>query len=491
LVVQTEPRTDELAKTYDPSAVEARRYAEWLAARVFHDEPDPARPPFIISMPPPNITGRAHLGTASTYHADGRPHALPSNARRERGLAAGARSRRDRNRSRPRARTRERRPDARPRSAARSSSNARGQWRDEYGGAIQRTVSHARLRPDWDRDRFTLDPGLSAAVVKVFVALYREGLIYRGTRLVNWDPESQSTLSDAEVDDEERDGFLWQIRYAAPDGSFSIEVATTRPETMLGDTAVAVHPERRTLRALVGKSVVLPLVGRAIPIVADSAVERDFGTGAVKVTPAHDPLDNEIGERHGLPMPSVIGFDGKMTEEAPPPTAARPLRSAQGRRARPRSRRGARHPTPRRHVVPISSRSGAIVEPLLSLQWFCKMETLAAPALEAYRAAAFASCPNASAAPTRAGSRTSAIGTSRVRFGGATACPFGTSPTTNHRRRNRRRSARARAARPIGTTDCGATPTRSTPGSRAASGRSRFSAGPRRRPNSNTGIRIK
>jgi len=383
--VQTEPRTDELAKTYDPSAVEARRYAEWLAARVFHDEPDPARPPFIISMPPPNITGRAHLGTASTftpmdiltrYHrmlgdnADwlpGQDHAaIATEAVLVRELAKEGLTR-----------------DLLGREKYLERA---WKWRDDYGFAIQSQFRTLGFGPDWDRDRFTLDPGLSAAVVKVFVSLYREGLIYRGTRLVNWDPESQSTLSDAEVDDEERDGFLWQIRYAAPDGSFSIEVATTRPETMLGDTAVAVHPSDERYAALVGKSVVLPLVGRAIPIVADSAVERDFGTGAVKVTPAHDALDNQIGERHGLPMPTVIGFDGKMTEEAPP--AYRGLDRFEARKAVVRDLEAAGalvSVTPRRHAVPISSRSGAIVEPLLSLQWFCKMQTLAAPALEAYR----------------------------------------------------------------------------------------------------------
>ncbi len=231
-----------------------------------------------------------------------------------------------------------------------------------------------------------MDEGLSAAVVKVFVALYREGLIYRGTRLVNWDPVSKSTLSDAEVDDEERDGNLWRIRYRGEDGSFSIEVVTTRPETMLGDTAVAVHPDDERYAHLVGKHVVVPLAGRRVPIVADAAVERDFGTGAVKVTPAHDPLDNEIGERHGLEMLTVIGFDAKMTAEAGAVRRARPLRRAQSGWS-PTSKRSGHLVSvePHRHRVPVSSRSGAVVEPLLSLQWFCKMESLAKPALEAYR----------------------------------------------------------------------------------------------------------
>ncbi len=383
--MQTETRKDDLAKTYEPAAVEARRYAEWLAAGVFHDEPDPARPPFVISMPPPNITGRAHLGHGSTwtpmdiltrYHRmlgdnaawiPGQDHAaIATEAVLVRELAKEGLTRN---------------------GLGREAFIARAwQWREQYGAEIYQSFRALGFGPDWERDRFTLDAELSAAVVKVFVELYREGLIYRGTRLVNWDPVSQSTLSDAEVEDEERDGFLWQIRYPAEDGSFAIEVATTRPETMLGDVAVAVHPEDERYAGLIGKRVVVPLAGRPIPIVADEAVERDFGTGAVKVTPAHDPLDNEIGERHGLPAIGVIGFDGKMTREAPAAYVGLDRFDARRAVVADLEATGALvGTTPRRHVVPVSSRSGAVVEPLLSLQWFCKMETLAAPALEAYR----------------------------------------------------------------------------------------------------------
>jgi len=391
--VQTEPRKEELAKSYDPAAVEAKWYAQWLADGVFHDEPDPARPPFVISMPPPNITGRAHIGHGSTYTPmdvltryhrmlgenavwlPGQDHAaIATEAVVVRELAKEGLTR-----------------DALGRDAFIERVWA---WREKYGDAIYEQFRTLGFGPDWARDRFTMDAGLSAAVYKVFVALYREGLIYRGTRLVNWDPESQSTLSDAEVDDEERDGFLWQLRYPSEDGSFSIDVATTRPETMLGDTAVAVHPQDERYAHLVGKRVVVPLANRVVPIVADAAVERDFGTGAVKVTPAHDPLDNEIGERHGLAMPSVIGFDGNMTDEAPP--AYRGLERFEARKAIVRDLEAAGvlvSTTPRRHTVPISSRTGAVVEPLLSLQWFCKMESLAAPALEAYRSGALRFVP--------------------------------------------------------------------------------------------------
>jgi valyl-tRNA synthetase len=388
-----EPSIDDLPKTYEPSAVEARRYEWWRKSGVFHEEPDPARPPFIISMPPPNITGRLHLGHGSTYtpmdiltryhrmlgeNADwipGQDHAaIATEAVLVRELAKEGRTRE---------------------SLGRDAYIAHAwTWREQYGGEINEAFRTMGFGPDWERERFTMDAGLSAAVIKVFVQLYREGLIYRGTRMVNWDPVSQSTLSDAEVEDEERDGFLWYVRYPGEDGTFSIEVATTRPETMLGDSAVAVHPKDERYRHLIGKSVTLPLAGRSIPIIGDAAVERDFGTGAVKVTPAHDPLDNEIGERHGLPMPSVIGFDGAMTGEIP--AAYRGLDRFVARDAvvKDLTAQGLLVRTePRRYSVPLSERSGAIVEPLLSLQWFCKMESLAKPALQAFRDGRFRFIP--------------------------------------------------------------------------------------------------
>jgi len=383
--VRTEPRTEDLPKTYEPATVEGPRYAAWLEAGVFHEEADPARPPFIISMPPPNITGRAHLGHGSTYTAmdiltryhrmlgenadwlPGQDHAaIATEAVLVREIAKEGLSREGLGREKFLERA--------------------WAWRERYGGELYDAFRTLGFGPDWERDRFTLDAGLSAAVTRVFVELYREGLIYRGTRLVNWDPVSQSTLSDAEVEDDERDGFLWQMRYAGEDGTFSIEVATTRPETLLGDTAVAVHPEDGRYAHLVGRRVIVPLANRAIPIVADAAVERDFGTGAVKVTPAHDPTDNAIGERHALPMPTVIGFDGKMTGDIPPAYAGLDRFDARTAIVRDLDALGVLvSTTPRRHTVPVSSRSGAVVEPLLSLQWFCKMETLAAPALAAYR----------------------------------------------------------------------------------------------------------
>jgi len=394
----------EIPKTYDPDEVEPRLYARSLAAGVFHEEPDPARPPFVISMPPPNITGRAHLGHGSTYtpmdvltryhrmlgeNADwipGQDHAaIATEAVLVRELAKEGLTR-----------------DGLGREAFLAHAWA---WREQYGGAINESFQRLGFGPDWQRERFTMDPGLSAAVVKVFVDLYNDGLIYRGTRLVNWDPTAQSTLSDAEVENEEVDTFLWHLRYRAEDGGDGVVIATTRPETYLGDVAVAVHPDDERYRDLIGKNVVLPLIERAIPVIADTSVESGFGTGAVKVTPAHDQTDYEIGQRHALPMPTVIDYDGRVSvpiwryDEA---AAKRSPIDAQAERmtayagldrfdarkkivADLRSAGALEKEEPYHTNVPVSSRSHAVIEPLLSLQWFVKMESLAKPAIEAYR----------------------------------------------------------------------------------------------------------
>ncbi|MBV9438866.1 MAG: valine--tRNA ligase, partial [Candidatus Eremiobacteraeota bacterium] len=374
-------------------------------ARVFHEEPDPARPPFVISMPPPNITGRAHIGHGSTYtpmdvltryhrmlgeNADwipGQDHAaIATEAVLVRELAKERLTRE---------------------SLGREKYLERAwAWREQYGGEIDETFRALGYGPDWERSRFTLDPGLSAAVARVFVALYEDGLIYRGTRLVNWDPVAQSTLSDAEVENVEHDGTLWHLRYRAEDGGDGVVIATTRPETFLADVAVAVHPEDERYRALVGKRVVLPLIERPVPVIADEAVDPAFGTGAVKVTPAHDATDYEIGERHRLAMPTVIDFDGRVAaplwrydetgERRGPIDAQAPRMAAYAGLDRFEARerivadlraagaleRAEAHRAP----LPLSSRSGAVIEPLLSLQWFLRTASLAAPALDAYRA---------------------------------------------------------------------------------------------------------
>ena len=404
----TTPDRPELPKIYDPAEVEPRLYAQSIDSGVFHEDADPARPPFVISMPPPNITGRLHLGQASTYtpmdvltryhrmlgeNADwipGQDHAaIATEAVIVRELAKEGLSRDGLGREKYLERAWE--------------------WRRLYGGAINEAFRRLGFGPDWVRERFTMDPGLSAAVVKVFVDLYADGLIYRGTRLVNWDPASQSTLSDAEVDNEERDTLLWHIRYRAEDGGDGVVVATTRPETYLGDVAVAVHPDDERFRHLIGKDVVLPIVDRAIPVIADEAVEPEFGTGAVKVTPAHDQTDYEIGQRHDLPMPTVIDFDARIStpiwryDEKPERRAPIDAQAPKMAKYAGLDRFDARtrivndlralgaliEERPYRTILPLSSRPPyAVLEPLLSLQWFVRMESLAQPALDAYRSGA-------------------------------------------------------------------------------------------------------
>ncbi len=380
----------DLPKHYDPQAVEPRLYEQWERNGYFHEEPDPARPPFIICMPPPNVTARAHLGHGSTYlpmdvltryhrmlgnNADwlpGSDHAaIATEAVLVKALAKEGR-RRD--------------------EFGREAFIARAwEWSRTYGGEIDAQFRRLGFGPDWERSRFTMDEGLSAAVRRVFVALYREGLIYRGTRLVNWDPTGKTTVSDAELEYVERDGMLWRIRYpfSKEDRGDGIEIATTRPETMLADVAIAVHPKDPRYSAVVGRSVWLPpLFDRAIPIVADEAVDMEFGTGAVKVTPAHDQVDYEIGVRHGLEMPSVIGLDARIAGSGVTvgPYAGLDRFDARERIVADLERCGVLlEAQPHRHSVATSERSGDVVEPLLSLQWFVKMAPLAKPALNAYR----------------------------------------------------------------------------------------------------------
>jgi len=380
----------DLPKQYDPQAVEPRLYERWERNGYFHEEPDPARPPFIICMPPPNVTARAHLGTASTftpmdvltrYHrmrgenADWLPGvdhaAIATEAVLVKEIAREGLRREDLGRER--------------------FVERAWEWSRTYGGAINAQFRRLGFGPDWQRSRFTMDEGLSAAVRRVFVALYREGLVYRGTRLINWDPGSQSTISDAELEYVERDGTLWRFRYpfSKENPNEGIEVATTRPETMLADVAIAVHPNDPRYAGFIGRSVWLPpLLERTIPVIADEAVDPEFGTGAVKVTPAHDPIDYEIGLRHALTMPSVISTGARITGDDVPVGRYLGLDRFE---ARTRIVEDLKTlgllvaEQPYRHSIATSDRSGDIVEPILSLQWFVKMAPLAAPALDVYR----------------------------------------------------------------------------------------------------------
>ncbi|HET6894426.1 MAG TPA: valine--tRNA ligase [Candidatus Baltobacteraceae bacterium] len=377
----------ELPKQYDPKSVEPKHYKRWEEAGYFHEEPDPARPPFIICMPPPNVTARAHLGHGSTYtpmdiltryhrmlgdNADwlpGTDHAaIATETVLVRQLAAEGKTRE---------------------SLGRKAYLKRAwEWSEQTGGTIFDQFRAVGFGPDWQRDRFTMDEGLSAAVRKVFVDLYREGLIYRGKRLINWDPKAQSTVSDAEVDHVERDAFLWRITYPFAGGAEGIQVATTRPETMLGDVAIAVHPNDERYKHLIGKTVLVPpLLERAIPIIADDSVESEFGTGAVKVTPAHDPADYEIGLRHKLEMPSVLDLQARVTGAEIGVGKYDGMDRYEARKAILADLRELGllvEERPYRHAVAVSERTGEVIEPLLSLQWFVNMKPLAQPALQAY-----------------------------------------------------------------------------------------------------------
>ncbi len=259
------------------------------------------------------------------------------------------------------------------------------QWKEEYGDIILQQKRRLGDSCDWSRTRFTMDEGFTRAVQEAFIRLYNEGLIYRGDYLVNWCPVDQTALSDEEVDNVEQDGHLWYIRYPLVDGSGYITIATTRPETMLGDTAVAVHPEDERYRHLIGKKVRLPLIGREIPIIADEHVKRDFGAGALKITPGHDKNDFEIGQRHGLPIINIMNPDGTINENGGPYAGLDRFEARKRIVEDLRAQGLLEKVEPYRHTVPISSRSKAIIEPMLSRQWFVRMKPLAEPAIEAVR----------------------------------------------------------------------------------------------------------
>ncbi|MDF1494494.1 valine--tRNA ligase [Caproiciproducens sp. CPB-2] len=371
----------ELAKTYDPQEVEDRIYDFWLSGGYFHAEPDPEKQPYTIVIPPPNITGQLHMGHAldetlqdilirwrrmqgysalwlpGTDHASIATEAKIVEAMRKEGITKD--------------------------EIGREAFLERAwKWKEKYGGRIIEQLKKLGSSCDWERERFTLDEGCSKAVREVFVRLYEKGLIYRGERIINWCPHCRTSISDAEVEFSEHDGFFWHLRYPFKDGSGSIQLATTRPETMLGDTAVAVHPEDERYAGLVGKTLVLPLVNREIPLIADTYVERDFGTGVVKITPAHDPNDFEVGLRHDLPVINVMDDGGNMNENAGK-YAGMPALEARKQIVEDLKAQGFLvEVEPIKHNVGSCYRCGTVVEPRVSKQWFVKMKPLAGPALQ-------------------------------------------------------------------------------------------------------------
>jgi valyl-tRNA synthetase len=372
-------------KRFEPSEVEPRIVKRWLDSGLFHPEPEGSPDEnFSIAIPPPNVTGALHMGhalngavqdTLIRYHRQrgrrtkwilGTDHAgIATQTQVEKRLAAEGSSR-----------------EAIGRAAFIEKT---WEWREEFGGTIIEQFKRLGASLDYEEERFTLDERYVQAVLKVFVDLYNKGWIYRDNYMVNWDPGSGSAISDLEVEEREVHDTLYHIAYPLTDGSGEVVVATVRPETMLADVAVAVHPDDERYGDLVGKSVMLPLVGRELPIIADEYVKADFGTGCLKITPGHDPNDFEIGRRHGLPELSAIGEDGRMTELVPA-YAGLTIAEAQAAVVRDLQAAGAlRAQEPYPHMVPFSHRSGERIEPLISLQWFMKMDELARPAIDVVR----------------------------------------------------------------------------------------------------------
>ena len=374
----------ELAKAYEPREVEDRIYDFWLQGGYFHAEVDPEKKPYTIVIPPPNITGQLHMGHAldetiqdilirfkrmqgysalwlpGTDHASIATEAKIVEAMKKEGL------------------TKE--------DVGREGFLERAwDWKAKFGGRIVEQLKKLGSSCDWERERFTLDEGCSEAVKEVFVRLYEKGLIYRGERIINWCPHCKTSISDAEVEFDEHDGNFWHLRYPLTDGTGELRLATTRPETLLGDTAVAVHPDDERYKAYVGKTVTLPLVGREIPVVADEYVEMDFGTGVVKITPAHDPNDFEVGLRHNLPVINVMDEGAVINENG---GKYQGMTREEARKAIVKDLDDGGYLVkvePIKHNVGSCYRCGTVVEPRVSKQWFVKMEPLAKPAIDVVR----------------------------------------------------------------------------------------------------------
>ena len=373
----------ELAKTYDPTSIEERTYTKWMGRKYFHAEVDRSKKPFTIVIPPPNVTGKLHMGHAldetlqdilirykrmqgynalwipGTDHASISTEVKVTNQLKEEGIDK--------------------------KELGREGFLKRAwQWKEEYGGAIINQLKKLGSSCDWDRERFTMDEGCSEAVLEVFVRLYEKGYIYKGSRIINWCPVCQTSISDAEVEHEEQAGHFWYINYPIADGSGYVKIATTRPETMLGDTAVAVNPEDERYIHLIGKTLKLPLTDREIPVIADPYVDKEFGTGCVKITPAHDPNDFEVGRRHHLPEINIMNDDATISY----PGKYQGMDRYEARKAivKDLEEQGLLVKVEEHaHNVGTHDRCKTTVEPMIKQQWFVKMEELAKPAIEAVK----------------------------------------------------------------------------------------------------------
>ena len=375
----------ELATKYDPSEFEDKIYDFWQENKYFHAEPDETKTPYTIVIPPPNITGQLHMGHAldntlqdiliryhrmkgfdtlwvpGTDHASIATEAKIVEAMKQEGITKD--------------------------DIGREAFLERAwDWRRQYGGRIVEQLKKLGSSCDWDRERFTMDEGCSKAVVEVFNRLYEKGLIYRGERLINWCPHCMTSISDAEVEYEEKDGAFWHLRYPFADGSGYLELATTRPETMFGDTAVAVNPEDPRYKDKIGQMLILPLVGKEIPLIGDEHADPEFGTGVVKITPAHDPNDYEVGLRHDLPIINVMTDDGRMNENVPEKYVGMTTEECRKACVADLEEQGYLvRVEPMKHNVGTCYRCGTVVEPRISKQWFVRMKPLADPAIDIVR----------------------------------------------------------------------------------------------------------
>ena len=374
----------EMNKTYNPSEIEDRLYKKWLDKKYFHAEVDRSKKPFTIVMPPPNITGQLHMGHAldntlqdilirfkrmqgynalwqpGTDHASIATEVKVTNKLREEGIDKEELGRE-------------------------GFLKRTWEWREEYGGRIVSQLKKLGSSADWDRERFTMDEGCSKAVQEVFIRLYEKGYIYQGSRIINWCPVCQTSISDAEVEYEDQAGHFWHINYPIVGTDKCIEIATTRPETMLGDTAIAVHPDDERYKDLVGKMVLLPIVNKEIPIVADSYVDKEFGTGAVKITPAHDPNDFEVGKRHNLEEINILNDDGTINENG---GKFEGMDRYEARKAIVKELEEGGYLVRienHEHNVGTHDRCHTTVEPMIKQQWFVKMNEMAKPAIEAVK----------------------------------------------------------------------------------------------------------
>jgi valyl-tRNA synthetase len=363
----------ELAKSYDPTSIEGRWYAAWESRGYFAAGTDAGKPAFCIQLPPPNVTGTLHMGHAfnqtimdalTRYHRMRGFNTLWLPGTDHAGIATQIVVERQL----------EQQGTSREKLGREAFAKRVWQWKDQSGSTITRQMRRVGASCDWSREYFTMDPKLSGVVTETFVRLYEQGLIYRGKRLVNWDPVLLTAVSDLEVESEEEDGRLWQLRYPMADGSGHLTVATTRPETMLGDVAIAVNPDDERYRHLIGQSVSLPLCDRTIPVIADDYVDREFGTGCVKITPAHDFNDWQVGQRHGLQAVSIFTPEARINDNGPERYRGLDRYEARKRVLADLESAGLLESVkPHKMMVPRCGRTGAVVEPMLTDQWFVAM----------------------------------------------------------------------------------------------------------------------